>query len=180
MSYRQHIQASVNYWKFQHLCDVDGPNRLWSSEWLKHFQFFENQIDSETYFDGCKHYELALHKERHNQWGKYDSQHYTMLYLQAENEVKQWVELDKQDKNLLSQLKSAAGFRHNSTNISTSCFSHFTKPFSFSSSGNSATATCLLCAERGHQVNQHPSNKTKFVDRKRLLGPFCHWPAQKP
>ena len=172
LSFGQYTQASVNYWKFQRLRDTEGPDGPWSAEWLKHFQFFENQIDSEAYFDGWKHHELALRKERRNRRGKYDPQHYTMLYLQAKNEVKQRAELDKRDKNLLSQLKSAAGFGNNSTNAPTSRFPRFTKPFLSSSSGNSATATCLLCAERGHQVHQHPSSKTKFADGKSFWAIF--------
>jgi len=160
LDFGQYIQASHQFYRFQSLRDavLDGP---WTKCWYFHFQFFEAQHDAEEFYSYWKEYELQLRRDRRSLSLDYNENQYDLLYSQAKNNatiLRLIQERDNKPRNDFS--------RRNLPYPTKRADDSSRKPFQAGGGKNSATSTCIVCAERGHSAFAHPPSLTKFTDGK--------------
>jgi hypothetical protein len=179
-------------YEFQRQRDKDGPDGAWSQWWGKHFAFFDRQTDAREYYDTWRLKELKLRKDMYSFRRDFDLNEYENTYALARSEYEERARVDNQLGKLSSDFQcfKDSFFRNNnspydsrsrfppfkpSVPSNASNFSSSRPLFQQGSSGtSSAPAACILCAERGHTIGFHSSDKVtaKFSDGKAVWAKF--------
>jgi hypothetical protein len=174
LDYGHFTQAASQLFNFQSLRAADS---LWVSWWHDHFRFFDNQPDSAESYEAWKHAELTLQHDSRSFKKRIELLDYKTAYAAAitkyENRViakSEWTKIASEMKSLKDSL-----FHSNKFSSSSRRDNSDSRPL-FQNGGSKASAppTCILCAERGHTLFNHPKDKVpaKFPDGKPTWAKF--------
>jgi hypothetical protein len=164
LDYGHFTQAAAQLFNFQSLRAADS---LWVSWWHDHFRFFDNQPDSAESYEAWKHAELTLRRDSRSFKKRIELLDYKTAYAAAITKYENRVIAKSEWTKIASEMRSLKDSIFHSNKSSRPLFQN-------GGSKASATSICILCAELGHTLFNHPKDKVpaKFPDGKNTWARF--------
>ncbi|KIM41794.1 hypothetical protein M413DRAFT_71105 [Hebeloma cylindrosporum] len=162
--------------KFQQARDKLGDEGEHAAWFDNHFNFFNVQQDRDELYDAWKGIELELRKDHRSQNLAFNASDYDAAFSRAKSEHKLRSEFQAlvapSQGSRLPPTNNRGGGNHNK-NLSFKSPSRFhpnsqSFPSGSGRSSSSSSSTCLICAEKGHNVFHHQDSPipVKLADGK--------------